>query len=105
MKTKRPNRKQVETNIANIIRGNRKKIEQLEMVKEISSHLTSDDGIRIICELYTGNIARYLITGTRCSMTVTANTITGEIIRKPRGTKPWYSDWVTTNATDILRKV
>lgn len=90
--------------IAQAIKRNEIKRQQLEKVAEISCHLTSDAGISIDAELYDNNICRFLIRGTRCGMTITFNTLTWEIVRKPRGAKPWYKTWEAANAWDILEK-
>ena len=76
--------------IARIMSYNPSKARQVEKVASISSHLTSASSARVTCELYDGNIMRFVIVGTRSSATITANTITNEIVRKPRGAKPWY---------------
>ena len=76
--------------IARIMSYNPNKARQVEKVASISFHLTSASSARVTCELYDGNIMRFLIVGTRSSCTITANTITNEIVRKPRGAKPWY---------------
>lgn len=86
----RANTEQVIKNIVRIISNNDKKIEQLEKVQSITMNCTSDDHIRIKCELYKNNIARYLIEGTMSGMTITANTLTNEITRKHRNEKAWY---------------
>lgn len=99
------NEKQIITNIANIIRGKQNKIDQLVKVHSITLHCTSDDYIRVTCELYYNNIVRYLISGTRSSMTITANTLTGEIVRKPRNIKPWTVSEVGTYAGYILERL
>lgn len=91
--------------IAQICKRHEVKKAQLEMVQEISIHLTSDDGISIEVELYDNNICRFLITGTRSSMTITYNTLTWELCRKPRNAKPWYTNWMHTNAIEILKQV
>ena len=64
-----------------------------------------DDHIRIRCELYQNNIARYLIEGTRSGMTITANTLTNEITRKHRNEKAWYEAEVECWVEDILKHV
>lgn len=102
---KKANREQVIKNIARIIKGNEKKIKQLNAVQNICIHCTSDDYITIKCELYHGNIVRYLITGTRSSMTITANTLTNEIVRKPRNEKAWYEAETSCWAGEILKLV
>ena len=99
------NRQQIINNIATIIRDKDKKIEQLEKVQGITMTCTSDDRIYIICELYCDNIVRYLIEGTRSSMTITANMATNEIIRKPNGIKPWQVAETDCWAFEILKKV
>jgi len=97
---------QIERNIAITLAHNPEKIAQLERVQDISWHLTGGDGIQIEAELYAGGIIRYLITGTRSGMTVTAKEPEHEIIRKPRGAKPWMtkSDY-NRHAGDILEYV
>lgn len=99
---KRADEKQIAKNIARILRCNTNKIEQLDKVQSISIHCTSDDHIRVKCELYHGNIVRYLIEGTRAGMTIAANTLTNEIVRKPRNEKAWYEAEVDCWASDIL---
>lgn len=101
----RADRNQIIKNIARIIRNKDKKIEQLNKVQSISINCTSDDHIRIKCELYHNNIVRYLIEGTMSGMTVTANTLTNEIVRKPRNEKAWYTAEVDCWASDILTLV
>ena len=100
----RANTEQVIKNIARIIRNNEKKIEQLEKVQGITMNCTSDDHIRIKCEMYQNNIVRYLIEGTMSGMTITANTLTNEITRKHRNEKAWYEAEVDCWASDILNK-
>lgn len=102
---KQANREQIIKNIARIIKGNQKKIEQLNKVQSISINCTSDDHIRIKCELYMNNVVRYLIEGTRSGMTITANTLTNEIVRKHRNEDPWYEAETDCWASDILKKV
>lgn len=102
---KRANKNQVIKNIARIIRNNEKKIEQLDKVQSISVHCTSDDHIRIKCEMYHNNIVRYLIEGTMSGMTITANTLTNQIVRKPRNEKAWYEAEADCWASDILSLV
>ena len=91
--------------IANVVRNNKEKMMQLEKVQDICIHLTSDDGILVYAEMYDGNIVRFLIRGTRCGMTITYNTITGELVRKPKGKKPWYTVWEQMNVSDIFRRI
>lgn len=97
-------RTNIENLIAQVVRKHEVKRLQLEKVAEISCHLTSDAGIHITAELYNNNICRFLIEGTRCGMTITYHTLTLEIVRKPRGEKPWYTTTETANAWDILDK-
>ena len=80
---------QIMQNIAVLIWDKPKKLEQLQKVGEITFTCTSDDYIYITAELYCNNLVRYLITGTRSNMTITANPITRQIIRKPRNLKPY----------------
>ena len=96
------NEKQIIKNIAVILSHNPAKVSQLEKITDICFHLTSDDGIDIDCEIYAGDIARYLITGTRCRMTITANTITNEITRKPYKARPIYTARIHTNTSYIF---
>lgn len=102
---KRANESQVIKNIARILRNNAKKVEQLDKVQSISVHCTSDDHIRIKCEMYYNNIVRYLIEGTMSGMTITANALTNQIVRKPRNEKAWYEAEVDCWASDILALV
>lgn len=94
----------VENLIAKVVNLHDKKRKQLEKVAEISCHLTSDAGIAVKTELYNNNICRFLITGTRCGMTITYNMLTWEIVRKPRGAAPWYTEWESANAWRILER-
>lgn len=94
----------IENLIAHVCAKHEKKRRQLEKVADISCYLTSDAGIYITAELYSNNICRFLINGTRSSMTITYNALTWEIVRKPRGEKPWYTMTETANAWDILDK-
>lgn len=98
----RSRQSQIARNIAVILFHNPEKIRQLEQVKAICSHLTSDDGVCVDVEIYGGGVARYLIHGTRCGMTVTANTLTNEIMRKPRGAQPVFTSWVSMNTSDVF---
>ena len=93
---------QIENLIANIINRHEDKRKQLETIQSICIHLTSDDGITIEAELYDNNICRFLIKGTRCSMTITYDTLTWELCRKPKNTKPWHSTWIATNTYKIF---
>ena len=103
----RGNKEQIIRNIALAIRGNAKKIKQFETVQEITITCTSDDSIYITAEIYADGIARYLINGTRSSVTVTVKTATNELIRKPRGTKPVFVTEIYNNVWmwEILDKV
>lgn len=94
---------QIENLIAQVIKRHDSKRKQLEKMQSICTHLTSDDGISIDAELYSGNICRFLITGTRCNMTITYNTITWELTRKPRNASPFHKAWMQSNITNILR--
>lgn len=89
-------------NMANAIAKNSKKYEQLLTVNDICHTLTSDGGIDVTAEIYSGNIVRYLIRGTRCSMTLTFNAITFEIVRKKRNEQPIYTDDFHTYAYNII---
>lgn len=91
--------------IANVVRNNEKKMEQLKRVQSICLNLTSDDGISVDTEMYYDNIVRFRISGTRCGMVITYNTITGEIVRKPAGARPWHTEWEHIHVSDILRRV
>lgn len=95
-------REQIMRNIAVILKHNPQKVAQLEKVGEITCHLTSDDHVNITVELYRG-VARYLIEGTRCRATVTANLRTMELTRKPRNEKPWSEAWTDCQIGDIIR--
>ena len=95
---------QVELTLANIIARNEKKFQQLETVQDITINCTSDDGIEIKLEMYDNHVVRYLIEGTRAKMTITYNTETKEVIRKPRGAKPWHTSYCKSFCHDILCK-
>lgn len=95
---------QIERNLARLLFLNPNKREQLERVAGICYQLTSDTGVTIECELYTGHAVRYLITGTRCRMTVTADAVTGATIRKPRGAVPVITGTVHTTCYDVLKR-
>ena len=92
---------QIMQNIAVLIWDKPKKLEQLQKVGEITFTCTSDDYIYITAELYHNNLVRYLITGTRSCMTVTADPITRQILRKPRNLKPWAVTKTECWASDI----
>ena len=94
----------IENLIANVIKRHDKKRIQLEIVRDICVHLTSDDGIWITAELYNNNICRFLIKGTRSNMTITYNTKTWELTRKPRNEKPFYTTWLSSSVYDIIRR-
>lgn len=101
------NRKQIIKNIANIIRRHPNKMDQLERVKSITVCMTSDDHINIVCEMYSENITRYLITGTRANMTITYKSDTDQIVRKPRGLEPWMvakTDCYVCEIMEIVNK-
>lgn len=99
------NTAQIEKNIANILRSNPIKLNQMKTVQDICYHLTSDDGIWITAELYNNNIVRYLIQGTRSGMTITAHTLTNSITRKPIGVKPWATRIIDTRVSNILDRI
>ena len=101
MKVRRTNTKQIARNIANICFNNPEKEEQLEKVQDICFHLTSDDGISVETEIYADGIVRYLITGTRCNMTITAKEPEHKVIRKPRGISPAFISWDHMHVSDI----
>lgn len=98
-------RYQVAKNIANIIREHPEKVGQLEKLQAITVHLTSDDGIRVRCELYRNHIVRFRIFGTRSNMTVTGNPLTRDLTRKPYKERPWYVAETIGSASDILRLI
>ena len=83
----------VERQIANILKNNEKKREQLRKVGERSYYLTTQDRLDVTCEAYNNCIVRFVITGTRAGMVLTVNTLTGEIVRKPRNEKPWHTTY------------
>lgn len=94
---------QIIKNIAYHIKGKEDKIRQLKAVQSISMTCTSDDHIKVDCEMYNDGIVRYLIEGTRSGMTITVNTRTNEIVRKPRNAKPWYGCQISCWCYDILK--
>lgn len=96
----------IENLIANVVVRHEDKHKQLEKMQEICIHLTSDDGICIKAELYKNNVCRFLIQGTRCNMTITYNTLTWDLTRKPRGEKPWHTQSMyNRNIYTILERV
>ena len=101
----RINANQIVKNIANAIRNNYNKIEQLEKVKDITLNCTSDCNCTITIEMYNNNIVRYIVNGTRAQTTITYNTATKQIIRKPYKENPWYIDYIDCSINDILREV
>lgn len=103
MKTPKANPRAVARNIARILRENPRKVEELSRVRDITVHLTSDDGLRVTVELYRDHVVRFLIRGTRSGMTLTADVMTCILTRKRRNEKPWLSDDVVTCAGDIFR--
>lgn len=102
MKTNKCNEKAIARNIAINLYHNPQKEEQIRKVQDICFHLTSDDGISVDIEMYPRGIVRYLISGTRCSMTLTVREPEHEVIRKPNGLKPWMTDWTHLHVNDIL---
>lgn len=101
------NKAQVINNIALAIYDKPKKVKQLIKVQSITIEMTSDDHIEVTCEMYTNNIVRYLIKGTRSSATITVNTITNEIARKPYKASPLYISDISNNlwCFEILEKI
>lgn len=99
------NTNQIVKNIANAIKNNPNKIEQLEKVKDITLHYTSDNNCRIVIEMYNNNIVRYIVNGTKSQTIVTYNTATKQIVRKPYKEIPWYTDFINCSINDILREV
>jgi hypothetical protein len=102
---KKANTNQIIKNIAIILKHNPAKVKQLEKVWSISENCTSDNHIEIICEMYSNNIVRYLITGTRSGMTITANALTYEIVRKRRNEKPWIQRECECWCDDIFNQM
>ena len=98
---------QIFKNIAAILNDERnaRKLEQFMTAYDITEHITSDGGCDIKAELYNGNIVRYIITGTRSNVTITANTITCEIVRKKRNEKPWQVVEFHANFEDIAQLI
>lgn len=99
----RANENQVIKNLAVICKSNPAKADQLRKVGAITMHLTSDDHINVKVELYRNHIVRYLIEGTRCNMTCTLCMDTMEIVRKPRGEKPWADGDCDFWVCDVLK--
>lgn len=79
------------------------KIMQLDKIQDISFHMTSDDVVNVTVELFNNNVIRYLITGTRCNMTLCFNSLSFALCRKPRGEVAWFTNSFTCHAGDILR--
>lgn len=103
MKMSRADARQVARNIAVFLKHNPEKIAQLEKVQAITIWLTSDDWCEITCEMYEDGIERYLIRGTRSTMTITVKEPEHLLVRKPRGARPWYTDTVECWIHDIIR--
>lgn len=99
------NTNQIVKNIANAIKNNPNKIEQLEKVKDITLHYTSDSNCRIVIEMYNNNIVRYIVNGTKAQTIITYNTTTKQLVRKPYKQNPWYTDFINCSVNDILREV
>ena len=97
--------KQIIKNIANILNANPEKIDALRKVQGITFHNTCDDFIYVRVELYEKNIERYLIEGTGARMTITANALTKEIVRKPGNEEPWHTEGRRARAHEILNEV
>lgn len=101
------NKTQVINNIALAIYDKPEKIKQLIKVQSITIEMTSDDHIGVTCEMYANNIVRYLIKGTRSNTTVTINTLTNEVTRKPYKVSPLYISDISHNlwCFEILEKI
>lgn len=101
------NKTQVINNIALAIYDKPEKIKQLIKVQSITIEMTSDDHIDVTCEMYANNIVRYLIKGTRSNTTVTINTLTNEVTRKPYKVSPLYISDISHNlwCFEILEKI
>lgn len=97
--------KQIIKNIANILNANPEKIDALRKVQGTTFHNTCDDFIYVRVELYKKNIVRYLIEGTGARMTITANALTKEIVRKPGNEEPWHTEDRRARAHEILNEV
>lgn len=101
------NKSQVINNIALAIYDKPEKVKQLIKVQSITIEMTSDDHIDVTCEMYDNNVVRYLIKGTRSNTTVTINTLTNEITRKPHKVNPLYTSDISHNlwCFEILEKI
>lgn len=101
------NKTQIVNNIALAIYNKPEKIKQLIKVQSITLEMTSDDHIDVTCEMYGNNIVRYLINGTRSNTTITVNTITNEITRKPYKVTSLYVSDISNNlwCFEILEKI
>lgn len=101
------NKAQIINNIALAIYNKPEKVKQLIKVQSITIEMTSDDHIDVDCEMYGNNIVRYLIRGTRSNTTVTINTLTNEITRKPYKVNPLYISNISHNlwCFEILKKI
>lgn len=95
--------KSVDRYIARMLVLYPQKYNQLDKIQTMCFHYTSDDIIKIGCELYEGNIIRYVIKGTRCNMTLAYNVKTLELARKPRGKAPWVYTEEQSNCGVILK--
>lgn len=104
MKQKYADKQMVATHIARALKTSKKKRDQLQAVRDITVRFTGDDWVNVTVELYYGNIARYLITGTRSGMTVTMDIRTAEIIRKPKGLDPYYTTQSGLFVHEIMEK-
>ena len=92
----------VERHIKNALAENPKKKSQFQKVVDFSQNLTSQDTLAVTAELYDNNIVRYLIEGTRSSMTLTVNALTNEVKRKPRNAIPWYRNVAIIEIKKVL---
>ena len=91
-----------EMHLRTALRENQKKKSQFQKVVDFSQNLTSQDTLDVIVELYDDNIVRYLIEGTRSSMTLTVNALTNEVKRKPRNVRPWFIDATAIRVEKVL---
>lgn len=102
MKSIKASPEAIARNIAVILKHNPEKVAQVEKAQAITIWLTSDDWCTIDCEMYDDGIERYIIRGTRATVTVTAKEPEHLLTRKPRGARPWYEERVECWMHDIL---
>ena len=93
--------KNIAYEIADIIKENEIKIQQLQKVQSICMTITSDDGIDVDVELYS-SYTRYIITGTRCQMVICYDYNNKTFVRKKRNEKPELKKNYHTNCRDIF---